>query len=184
MLKGKRRVRQRLLYGILYLLYRLLQLHLTQGCSRILHLGSRRLLALLRVNCFQHFGHQLHFGLRHDREYILVEMDHVTLVFCLREYLSHNLLHTQTLVADNEPDIIKIATTQLLKEADPTGPVLLYALCRTQNLTVAVLIDRKYYQKADVFVLSTPVPLEVDTIYIDAQIPSALQRTVPPVLDV
>ena len=56
-------------------------------------------------------------------------------------------------------------------------------LSGTQNLTVAVLIHCDRYQNSYIFKLSAPVTTQVDLIYIDIRIASALQRTIAPILN-
>ena len=62
MLKGKFAVGQRLFNAIFHLLGGLLQLH----CPQLFHDGSGILtgcfLAFLRMDGFEHLGHQLHLG--------------------------------------------------------------------------------------------------------------------------
>ena len=111
-------------------------------------------------------------------------MNCTPLVFSLRKHFAHGLQHAQALVTDNEFYTIQSATTQPLKETNPAGFVLFHALGSTKNFTVSVLIDRNCHQNGHIFKLSAPVAAQVDPIHIDIRIPPALQRTVPPILDV
>ena len=58
------------------------------------------------------------------------------------------------------------------------------ALGRAQDLTVSVLIHCDCHQNRNIFILSAPVAPQVDTVYIDVWIFAALQRAVPPGLDI
>ena len=87
-------------------------------------------------------------------------------------------------VADEELHAVQAAPAQPLQEADPAGLVLFHPLGSAQNLTKPVLIHGKCHQNGDIFVFSAPVAAQVNTIYVDIRIASALQRTVPPVLNV
>ena len=109
-------------------------------------------------------------------------MDDASLVFGFWEQFSHRLQHTKALVPNDEFYSIQAAVAQPLKKADSAGLVLFYAL--TQNLPLSVLIDRNRHQYGHVFVLSSPIPAQIDAIHVDIRVLSALQRTVSPVLDV
>ena len=74
--------------------------------------------------------------------------------------------------------------TEPLKEADPAGFVLFHSLRSTKDFTISVLIYRNRYQNGHIFKRSTPVAAQIDPIHIDIRIPPALQRTVPPILNV
>ena len=69
-------------------------------------------------------------------------------------------------------------TAELQKEIDPTDLVF-YTLICTKKLTTAILVDCN----DNIFKLSTPVAAQVDSNHIDIRIPSALQRTVTPILN-
>ena len=72
MLGGKVTVGQCFLNAVLYLFSGLLQLHSPQLGNHSPGLFSGRFLALLGVDCFEHFCHQLHLGAGDDREHIAV----------------------------------------------------------------------------------------------------------------
>ena len=132
----------------------------------------------------EHFGYQLHLRARCDREHITVKVDGTTLVFGLRKHFSHSFQHAKALVANNELHAIQATAMQPLEETDPAGFVLLHTLGSAKNLTISVLIDRNRHQNSHIFKLSTPVTAQVDPIHIDIRIASALQRAVPPILNV
>ena len=92
---GKITVSQRLLNAILHFLGGLFQLHETQ----LFHYGfsffSSSILALLGVDCLEHFGSQLHLGARRGSAHIAIKVDGAALVFCLGEHFSHGLQHTK-----------------------------------------------------------------------------------------
>ena len=111
-------------------------------------------------------------------------MDGTPLVFSFRKHFAYGLQHTKAFVANHQLDPIQAAATQPLEEADPAGLVLFHALGGTKNLTVSVLIDCNCYQNGYIFKLSAPVAAQVDPIHIDIWIASALQRAVPPILNV
>ena len=129
-------------------------------------------------------SHQFYFGARNNGKHIAVKMDRAALVFSVRKHFSHGFQHSQTLVSNNELDSLKTSPTKPLEEADPAGLVLLHAFGSTQNLTVAILIDGNCHQNSYIFVLSTPVSLEVDTVHIHIRVLTALQGTVAPGLDI
>ena len=66
MFAGKVAIGKRLLNAILYFLSRLFQFHSTQFFYHGLGLLTGGFLALLGVDCFEHFGYQLHLGARRD----------------------------------------------------------------------------------------------------------------------
>ena len=111
-------------------------------------------------------------------------MHDAALVFGIWEYFAHSLQHPHALVTDNELHAVQAAPTKPLKEADPTGLVLFHPLGSAQNLTETVLIHGDRYQNGDIFVLSTPVAAQIDAIHVDIRIPTTLQRTVAPILNV
>ena len=84
--------------------------------------------------------------------------------FCLGKHLSHRLQYPQTLVSDNELDALKAASAKPLEEVDPACLVLFHPLSRTQNLTITVLIYSNRHQNSHIFIFSTPVSLEVDSV--------------------
>ena len=105
------------------------------------------------------------------------------LLFCLRKHFTDSFQHTHALVANDEFDAIQTAPFQPLEKTDPAGFVFFHALSSTQNLAVSVLIDRDCHQDRDIFIFSAPVSAQIDAVHIDIRILAALQRTVPPVLD-
>ena len=137
-------------------------------------------LALLGVDRLEHLGHQLCLGTRCNSENVAVDVDSTLLVLGLRKHFSHSFQHTEALVAHHQLDPIQTTATEPLKEIDPTGLVFFHALNCTQNLAVAILVDRNGY----IFKRSVPVAAQVDSIYINIRIPSTLQRTVRPILNV
>src|SRR5699024_3139631 len=177
-LGGEIAVGQRLLDTLFYLLRRLLQFHLAQLGDGLLAGG---LLALLCVDRLEHLCNVLHLGTGHDRKHVAVEVHRAALVFRVRKDLAHSLQHPQALVADNELYAVQATALQPLEEADPAGLVLLHSLRSAQNLPITVLIDRNRHQYGHVFVLSAPIPAQIDAVYIHIRILSALQRTVSPV---
>ena len=98
--------------------------------------------------------------------------------------LNGSLQHTKALVANHQLDPIQAAATQPLKEVDSACLVLLHALGGAKNLTVAILIHRNRHQNCYIIKLSAPVTAQVDPIHIDIRIPPALQRAVPPIINV
>ena len=122
----------------------------------------------------EHLGYQLYLGARNNRKHIPVEMNGAALVFGIREYLSHSFQHTQALISNNEFHAVQAAALEPLKEADPTGLVLFHALGGPQDLPVAVLIYCNCYQNGHIFILSTPVSAQINTIHINIRIFAAL----------
>ena len=183
-LTGKIAVSQCFFNAVLHLLGGLFQLHGTQ----LLHYGFGLLtggfLALLGVDRLEHLGYQLHLRARCYGEHIAVKVDGTPLVFGFRKHFSHSLQHTKALVSNDESYPIQTTTTEPLKEIDPTGLIFFHALGCTKNLTITILVDRNGYQNGYVFKLPAPVAAQIDPIYVDIRIPPALQRTVPPILDV
>ena len=121
-------VGQRLLNAVLYLLCRLLQLHLAQLGDDGSGLLAGGLLALLGVDRLEHLCHQLYFGTWHDRKHVSVKVHRTALVFCVWKDFAHSFQHPQTFVADNELHAIQAAALKPLEEAGPAGLVLLHAL--------------------------------------------------------
>ena len=111
-------------------------------------------------------------------------MDGTPLVFSFRKHFAYGLQHTKAFVANNEFHAIQATPTEPLKEAYPSGLVLLHTLSGAQNLTISVLIDRNCHKNSNIFKLSAPVAAQVDPIYVDIRISSALQRAVPPIFNV
>ena len=111
-------------------------------------------------------------------------MDSTPLVLGFREYFFYSLQHTKALVSNHQFDSIQTTAAEPMEEADPAGLVLFHPLGGTKNFTVSVLIHRNRYQNGYIFKLSAPVAAQVDPIHIDIRISFALQRTVPPILDV
>ena len=56
-------------------------------------------------------------------------MHRAALIFGVWEHLAHGLQHPHALVADDELYAVQSASAEPLEEADPTGLVLLHALC-------------------------------------------------------
>ena len=141
MLEGELAVGQRLLNAVFHLPGSLLQFH----CPQFFHDSSGLLtgcfLALLGMDCFEHFSHQLHLGTRCHRKHIAVKVNGTALVFGLGKHFSHRLQHPQTLVSNDKFYAVQAAATEPLKEADPAGLVLFHTLGSTQNLAISVLID-------------------------------------------
>ena len=183
-LTGEIAVGQRFLDAILDLLGGLLQLHGAQLGNHGLRLLAGGHLALLRMDRLEHFCHNSDLGSGHNRENVAVEMHRAALVFGLGEHLAHGLQHPHALVADNELHAVQAASAEPLEKADPTGLVLLHPIGGSQNLTETVLIHGDCYQNRHIFVLSAPVAAQVDAVHVDVWIAPALQRTVPPILDV
>ena len=76
---------------------------------------------------------------------------------------------------DDELYAVQAASTKPLEETDPTGLVLLHALCGAQNLTKTVLIHGDRHQNRNIFVLSAPVAAQIDAIHVDIRIAPALK---------
>ena len=113
-----------------------------------------------------------------------IKMNRAALVFGVGKHFSHGFQHSQALVPNNEFYAIQSTALEPLKEIHPTGLVLFHALGRAQDLTVSVLIHCDCHQNCNIFVLSAPVAPQVDAVHIDVRILVALQRTVPPILNV
>ena len=177
-------VGQHLFNAVLHLLRRLLQLHLAQFGDDGSGLLAGGLLALLGVDRLEHLRHVFDLRAGYDRKNIAIEVHRAALVFRLWKDLANCLKHPQAFVSNDELHAIQASSLEPLEEADPAGLVLLHALCRAQNLPVSVLIDRNRHQYGHVFVLSAPVPTQIDAIHVHIRILSALQWTVSPVLDV
>ncbi len=110
-------------------------------------------------------------------------MDGAPLAFGLREHFSHSFQHTQALVANDEPHTVQAPAFQPLEEIDPTGRVLFHPLSGAENFTVSVRIYRNRHQNGCILILPAPAAPQIDAVHIDVGIPSALQRMVPPVLN-
>ena len=87
MLAGEVTVGQCLLNAVLDLLGGLLQLHGAQLGDHGFRLLAGRLLALLRMDCLEHFRHNFDLGFGHNRENVAVEMHRAALDTC-DEYLT------------------------------------------------------------------------------------------------
>ena len=107
-------------------------------------------------------------------------MDSTALVLGLWEHSSHNLQHTQAFIANYKFDTIQASSPDLLEEVHPAGLVLFHPLSGAQNLTVSVLVYCDCHQNSYIFILPAPVPPQIDAIYIDIWISSALQGAVAP----
>ena len=94
-------------------------------------------------------------------------MHRTTLVLSSRKDLCDGTAHAEALISDNQSYTIKAAFFQPYKEAFPAFGILLHALRRTYDLTVSILVYSYGNKDADIFKLSTPVALEVNTVYID-----------------
>ena len=183
MLAGKITVGKRLFNAIFYLLGSLFQFHGTQFLHHRFCLLPCGLFALLSMDRLEHLGHQLHLGARDSREHIAVKVDDTALVFGLRKYFSHSFQHTKALVPNHQLDPVQATAAQPLKETDPAGLILFHSLGGTQNFTVSVLVYRNRHQYCHIFILSAPVPPQIDPVHIDVGIFAALQGPVPPFFD-
>lgn len=101
------------------------------------------------------------------------------MILSFGEYFSHSLQYC----CQHQFNPIKTTASQPLKEADLVGFVLLHALSSTQNLTLSVLVYHNRHQNGHILKLSTQISTQVDFIHVDIRVPPALQRTVPPILD-
>ena len=110
-------------------------------------------------------------------------MDGTALAFGLGEHFTHGLQHTKALVANHQFDPVQATATQPLEEAAPTGLALLHTSGGAKDLTISVSIDRNCCQNS-LFKFSSPVPAQIDAVHVNIWKPSALQRTVSPVLNV
>ena len=174
MFAGKIAVGKRLLNAVLHLLGGLLQLHRAQFLHHGFRFFSGGFLALLSMDRLEHLCHQLDLGARRDREHIAVKVYGTALILGFREYFSYGLQHTETLVANHQPDPVQATATQPLEEADPAGLVLFHALGGTQNLTKTVLIHGDRYQNGHILKLSAPVAAQIDSVHIDIRVMPAL----------
>ena len=103
-------------------------------------------------------------------ENIPIEMHGTALVFRLRKDLCNGVAHAEALVSDNELYAVKSAFFQPYKEAFPTFRIFFHTLCRADDLTVTVLVYADGDKNTDIFKLSAPVALEVNTVYIDIRV--------------
>ena len=154
---GKLAVGKRLLNAVLHLLGSLFQLHRAQLLYHGLGFFPGRFLALLGMDCLEHFRYQFHLGARRHGKHIAVEVDDASLVLGLGKHFSHCLQHIKALVPNDEFYSIQAAVAQLLEEVDPAGLVLLHALGSTQNLTVAIFIHCNCHQNGHIFKLSASI---------------------------
>ena len=122
----------------------------------------------------KHLSHVLYLGAGCYGEHIAVKMYRTALKLGFREYFSHSLQHTKAFVTNHQFNPIQTTASQPLEETDPAGFVLLHALGSTKNLTVAVLIYRNRHQNGYILKLSAPVTAQLDSIYVDIWVPSAL----------
>lgn len=116
-------------------------------------------------------------------ENVTVEMHGTTLVFRLRKDLCHGVAHAEALVSDNEFYAVKSAFFEPYKEAFPAFGILLHALRRADDLSATVLVYADGDQNANIFKLSAPVALEVNSIHIDIRVLPG-QLAVAPFLNV
>ena len=128
MFVGELTVSQGFFHTVLYLLRRLLQLHLTQLGNHQFSLFTGGFLAFLGMNRLKHLGYQLYFRARNDGEHIAIKVDRTALIFGVWEHFSHSFQHTQALVSHDELYAIQTTATQPLEETDPTGLVLFHTL--------------------------------------------------------
>ena len=122
-------------------------------------------------------------GFGHTRKNITVEMHGAALVFGVRGHFTHGLQYPHTLVAisfkpskprprNHWEKLTQLALSTFIPFSAP------------QNLTETAFIHGNCYQNGNLFVFSALVAAQIDASHADIRIPSALQRTVPPVLDV
>ena len=181
---GEIAVSKSLLNAILHLLSCLLQFHRAQFLHHGFSLLPGCLLALLSMDCLEHFRHQFHLGERCDREHISVKVNDTLLVFGLRKHFSYGLQHIKALVSNNEFYPIQATTTQPLEEVGPAGLVFFHFLGCTKNLPISVFVHRNSYQNRYIFKLTASITVQIDPIHIDIRITPVLQRTVAPIFDV
>ena len=97
-------------------------------------------------------------------------MHSTALVFRLRKDLCDDVAHAEALVSDYELYTVKSAFFQPYKEAFPTFRIFFHTLCRVDDFTVTVLVSADGDKNTDIFKLSAPVALEVNTVYIDIRV--------------
>ena len=153
---------------------------LRHNCLSFLPCGF---LALLGMNCFEHLSNVFHLGLGNYAEHVTIEMHDAALVLSVREYFAHRFEHAEAFIANYEFDTTKTTSLEPLKEVFPTCLVLFHPFGSTQYLAVAILIDGNCYQNSYVFVLTSPIPTEIDSVHIDIRI-VPLQWAVAPLLNV
>lgn len=101
-----------------------------------------------------------------------------------RRYLaSGNISTTALVLANNHINPFQATGAEPLEEIDPADLVLFHTLSCTKNFTVAILIHRNSYPNSYIFKLFTQVAARVDTIHVDIQKPSTLQRKISPFLN-
>ena len=110
-------------------------------------------------------------------------MNATPLVFGFRKYFVYVLQHTKILVSDYQLDPVYATTTQPLEESDQTGLIFLHVLGSAKNLEVSV-IDCNCHKNSHIFKLYTSVTVQINPIYIDIRIASALQMAVLSIFDV
>ena len=101
-LAGEITVGQCFFNAVRYLLGSLLQLHRAQLLYYSFGFLPGCFLALLGVDRFEYFCHQLYLGTGRYREDIAVEVDGSVLVLGFGESISHNFQHTKALVTNHQ----------------------------------------------------------------------------------
>ena len=93
-------------------------------------------------------------------------MHGTALVFRIRKDLCDGVTHVEALVSDNKLYTVISHT----KEAFQTFRIFFHTLCYADDLTATVLVYVDGDKNIDIFKLSAPVALEVNTVYIDIRI--------------
>ena len=109
-------------------------------------------------------------------------MHGTTLVFRLRKNFCHGVAHAEAFVPDHKLYTVKSAFFRPYKEAFPAFGILFHALRRTDDLAATVLVNAYGYKDTDIFKLSAPIALEVNTVHIDIWVLSG-QLAVSPFLN-
>ena len=78
------------------------QLQRSQFCNHGFCLLARGFLALLCVDCLEHFRYNFDLRFGYNRENIAVKMHSASLVFCIWEHLANDFQHSHALVTDDE----------------------------------------------------------------------------------
>ncbi len=88
MFRGEIRIGQRFFHTVFNLFCSLFEFHRAKLSYNGLRLFTSGFLAFLRVNRFEHLGHQFDLGFWDHREHIAIEMNPTALILCLWKHLS------------------------------------------------------------------------------------------------
>ena len=131
---------------------------------------------------FEHLRNKFYLGLGNYAKHVTIEMHDAALVPGVWKYLSNRFEHAKAFVTNNEFDTFKSASPEPLKEVFPAIFILFHSFGSTQNLAVSVLVDGNGHQNGNVFVLTSPIPAQIDPVHVDIRI-VPLQGTVAPLLN-